>query len=45
MFLGRYYSTTLNCGGVRLKAEGQRPPVPIGEEVAVEIARAWAFRP
>lgn len=45
VFLGRYYSTTLNCGGVRLKAEGQRPPVPVGEEVAVEIARAWAFRP
>ncbi|MEZ0319630.1 MAG: ABC transporter ATP-binding protein [Pyrobaculum sp.] len=44
VFLGRYYSTKLNCSGVRLKAEGQRPPVHIGEEVAVEISRAWAFR-
>ncbi|MCU7786861.1 ABC transporter ATP-binding protein [Pyrobaculum sp. 3827-6] len=44
VFLGRYYQTTLNCGGVALKAEGPKPPAAPGEGVAVEIARAWAFK-
>ena len=45
VFLGRYYQTTLRCSGKVLKAEGPRPPAQPGEEVAVEIARAWAFKP
>ncbi len=45
VFLGRYYQTTLKCSGKVLKAEGPRPPAQPGEEVAAEIARAWAFKP
>jgi ABC-type Fe3+/spermidine/putrescine transport system ATPase subunit len=45
VFLGRYYQTTLRCLGKVLKAEGPRPPAQPGEEVAAEIARAWAFKP
>jgi ABC-type spermidine/putrescine transport systems, ATPase components len=45
VFLGRYYQTTLRCSGKVLKAEGPRPPAQPGEEVAAEIARAWAFKP
>jgi len=45
VFLGRYYQTTLRCSGRVLKAEGPRPPAQPGEEVAAEIARAWAFKP
>ena len=45
IFLGRYYQTTLRCSGKVLKAEGPRPPAQPGEEVAAEIARAWAFKP
>jgi len=45
VFLGRYYQTKLKCGGVALKAEGPRPPAAPGEEVAVEVTKAWAFKP
>lgn len=45
VFLGRYYQTTLRCSEKVLKAEGPRPPAQPGEEVAAEIARAWAFKP
>jgi ABC-type spermidine/putrescine transport systems, ATPase components len=45
VFLGRYYQTTLKCRDKTLKAEGPKPPVQPGEEVAVEVARAWAFKP
>ena len=45
VFLGRYYQTTLRCSGKLLKAEGPRPPAQPGEEVAAEIAKAWAFKP
>jgi ABC-type Fe3+/spermidine/putrescine transport system ATPase subunit len=45
VFLGRYYQTTLKCSGKVLKAEGPRPPAQPGEEVAAEIAKAWAFKP
>jgi ABC-type sugar transport systems, ATPase components len=45
VFLGRYYQTTLRCSGKVLKAEGPRPLAQPGEEVAAEIARAWAFKP
>jgi ABC-type Fe3+/spermidine/putrescine transport system ATPase subunit len=45
VFLGRYYQSTLRCSGKVLKAEGPRPPAQPGEEVAAEIARAWAFKP
>ncbi|MEM4060794.1 MAG: ABC transporter ATP-binding protein, partial [Pyrobaculum sp.] len=44
VFLGRHYQTTLKCGGARLKAEGSMPPAARGEEIAVEVARAWAFK-
>jgi len=44
-FLGRYYQATLVCAGHKIKAEGPKPPALPGEEVAVEIARAWAFKP
>lgn len=44
VFLGRYHQTTLNCREARLKAEGPRPPAAKGEEVAVEVSRAWAFK-
>ncbi|MEM1663507.1 MAG: ABC transporter ATP-binding protein [Pyrobaculum sp.] len=43
VFLGRFYQTSLRCRGVLLKAEGPKPPVVEGEEVSVEVARAWAF--
>lgn len=45
VFLGRHYQTTLRCGGAVLKAEGPRPEARPGEEVRVEVARAWAFKP
>lgn len=44
VFLGRFYQTTLRCSNKTLKAEGPKPPARPGEEIQIEIARAWAFK-